>query len=392
MRLPAVLTHALVAAVVVITAGLWPEGAWSQQERIQIAIIDFYGLNRLSASDLRRALPFKEGDTLLVTGDDRPAALAAAEQDVAKVPGVVHAHAALVCCDEGRAIVFVGIEEPGAPITHFRTRPTGKARLPPDVIRAGQEFSDALTAAVLHGRAAEDDSQGHALFEDPATRAVQMRFVAYAARDVAQLRRVLRESADDAQRALAAQVLAYVFDKQSVVKDLVEAMDDPSADVRNNAMRSLAVFARMAPDRAHAAVRVPYEPFVQLLHSLLWTDRNKAAMALQGLSVNPGSAAARLAAGQGTRAARRDGTLEERGTCRGRLHGSRPNRGPIRRRHPGCLAGRRPRKAIAAIRGSGARVSGARTSCCGGDFGASGRHRLLCICRQLPRRPSPLES
>ncbi len=286
MRLPAVLTHALVAVVVVIAAGLWPERAWSQQERIQIAIIDFYGLNRLSASDLRRALPFKEGDTLLVTGDDRPAALAAAEQDVAKVPGVVHAHAALVCCDEGRAIVFVGIEEPGAPITHFRTRPTGKARLPPDVIRAGQEFSDALTAAVLHGRAAEDDSQGHALFEDPATRAVQMRFVAYAARDVAQLRRVLRESADDAQRALAAQVLAYVFDKQSVVKDLVEAMDDPSADVRNNAMRSLAVFARMAPDRAHAAVRVPYEPFVQLLHSLLWTDRNKAAMALQGLSVN----------------------------------------------------------------------------------------------------------
>ena len=51
-----------------------------KQERIQIAIIDFYGLNRLSASDLRRALPFREGDTLLVTGDDRPAALAAAEQ------------------------------------------------------------------------------------------------------------------------------------------------------------------------------------------------------------------------------------------------------------------------------------------------------------------------
>ena len=158
--------------------------------------------------------------------------------------------------------------------------------MPPDVVRAGQEFSDALTAAVLHGRAAEDDSQGHALFEDPATRVVQMRFAAYAARDVAQLRRVLRESADDAQRALAAQVLAYVSDKQSVVQDLVEAMDDPSADVRNNAMRSLAVFARMTPDRAHAAVRVPYEPFVQLLHSLLWTDRNKAAMALQGLSVN----------------------------------------------------------------------------------------------------------
>jgi hypothetical protein len=44
------------------------------------------------------------------------------------------------------------------------------------------------------------------------------------------------------QRALAAQVLGYVSDKQAVVGDLVQAMSDPFDDVRNNAMRALLVF------------------------------------------------------------------------------------------------------------------------------------------------------
>ena len=70
--------------------------------------------------------------------------LAAAEQDVAKVPGVVHAHAALVCCDEGRAIVFVGIEEPGAEVAQgFQDgiMPTNyKDTLQPEEIKALTDY------------------------------------------------------------------------------------------------------------------------------------------------------------------------------------------------------------------------------------------------------------
>jgi len=117
------------------------------------------------------------------------------------------------------------------------------------------------------GDAAEDDSQGHALCHDPAT-----------------LRRVLRESSAADQRALSAQVLGYVVDKQAMVADLVGAMSDPSETVRNSAMRALVVFTRMAPAATQAVPRIPYDPFIGLLHSLVWTDRNKSSLALMELS------------------------------------------------------------------------------------------------------------
>ena len=92
----------------------------------------------------------------------------------------------------------------------------------------------------------EDDSQGHSLAQhDPATRAVQERFVGYATRNPIELRRVLRESSDATHRSLAAQILGYVTNKQNIVSDLVYGMSDPSDEVRNNAMRALAVFANV---------------------------------------------------------------------------------------------------------------------------------------------------
>lgn len=108
--------------------------------------------------------------------------------------------------------------------------------------------------------------------------------MSYAARDRRPLRSVLRNSSDAEHRALAAQVLGYVADKQAIVGDLVFAMSDPVEDVRNNAMRALSVFARMSPVEGRPIVRVPYEPFIALLTSPVWTDRNKASLALMGIS------------------------------------------------------------------------------------------------------------
>ena len=55
--------------------------------------------------------------------------------------------------------------------------------------------------------------QFHALMHDPAARAIQQRFIAYAARDLSRLRDVLRHSRDAEHRALAAQVLGYAPNK-----------------------------------------------------------------------------------------------------------------------------------------------------------------------------------
>ena len=259
--------------------------ATTHADKLQIGIIDFYGLAHASAPDVRRILLFKEGDTIATEGG-RPHVLSESEKRISALPGVARATIELVCCDSGRAIVFVGIEEVGANVLRFRPAPTGAARLPADVIQAGDQFSTALMAAVQRGDVGEDDSQGHALAHDPATRRVQERFIGYAARDLPMLREVLRDSADPAHRALAAQVLGYAAGKQSVADDLVQAMTDPAEDVRNNAMRALMVFATAAADGAQSMPRVPYEPFVSLLSSPVWTDRNKASGALLALSAD----------------------------------------------------------------------------------------------------------
>src|SRR5262249_21631892 len=127
-------------------------------------------------------------------------------------------------------------------------------------------------------------SQGHALANDPSTRALQERFVTFAARDLKLLRDVLRRSADAEQRALAAQVVAYTANKQAVVNDLVGAMRDPAEEVRNNAMRALAVMAGAARQTTRQPIKIPVRPFIEMLNSIEWTDRNKSSWALLRLT------------------------------------------------------------------------------------------------------------
>lgn len=266
--------------VALLLGGVRTAGA----QTFQIGVIDFYGLHRVSEDEARAALAFAEGDTLSLAGGGPPTFLAESERRLEKLPGVVRARTNVVCCNAGRLIIYVGVEEEGAPTMRTRPAPRSTVRLSPDVIQAGDEFAAAFVAAVQRGDAGEDDSRGHALSRDPATRAIQERFVVLAARDREQLRRVLRESSAAEQRALAAQVLGYVVDKQGVVDDLVHAMTDSSHDVRNNAMRALVVFRCMTPTATQTIPSVPFDPFVALLNSPIWTDRNKSSVALMKLS------------------------------------------------------------------------------------------------------------
>ncbi len=274
--------HGRPSVLLLLAANLAGGRALVGQE-LPVGIIDFYGLKRVPAAQVRQVLSFKEGDTVSLGEGRRPPFLAESEERLSRQPGVRRAHVEIVCCDEGRALVFVGIEEDGAPVLRFRRAPRGTVRLGADLVQAGNEFSKALLGAVTRGDAAEDDSLGHALAHDPAMRAIQERFVGYADRDLPALRRVLRDSSDAGHRALAAQVLGYVADKQAAVDDLVYAMSDPCHEVRNNAMRALLVFAAAAPP-ARPVSEIPLEPFVALLASPAWSDRNKASAALMALS------------------------------------------------------------------------------------------------------------
>src|SRR5262245_36713078 len=242
-----------------------------------LGIIDFYGLRSISERQVRESLQIKEGDSL--SGPPKEA-----ERKLESLQGVAEAQISLVCCDAGKAVLFVGIREKGTPSLQFRPAPQGKVRLPQDVVQTGEDYQKASSDALLKGNSGEDQSHGHALAHDPAARAVEERFITFAARDLKLLRDVLRHSADAEHRALAAQVIAYTANKQAIVSDLIEAMRDPAEGVRNNATRALAVMAGAARQTTGQPIKIPARLFIEMLNSIEWTDRNKSSYALVRLT------------------------------------------------------------------------------------------------------------
>lgn len=269
----------VVAALLAIAP---PGAAQPAPSALTVAVVDFYGAGNLSADTLRGALTVKEGDR--VTFGAEPAFVRESRERLERLPGVTRASLNLVCCEAGGVLVYVGIGTGDATAPRLNAAPTGDATLPADVLQAGAAFGPALSEAVRRGESGEDRTQGHSLMNDPAARAIQERFIGFARRDRDLLLKVLRESADARQRALAAQVVAYADDKASLVPDLVRAMSDPDEGVRNDAMRALLVFGEMRD--ASRRQGVPWEPFIALLESPVWSDRNKASGALAMLTAS----------------------------------------------------------------------------------------------------------
>ena len=243
----------------------------------EIGIIDFYGLRHVSEAQVRQALQIKEGDSVSASREE-------ARRRLEALPNVQSARLAYTCCEAGKTILYVGISEKGAPALKFRPAPVGDARLPANMVKAGVALAEAVERGSAKGDVSEDDSQGHALFHYPEARAIQEQFIPLAARNLKLLRTVLRESADPRHRALAAEIIGYAPDKQAVVKDLVYGMSDPDGEVRNNSMRALAIIARFAHLTPKRRIKVPTTPFVNMLNSIEWTDRNKSSSALVQLT------------------------------------------------------------------------------------------------------------
>src|SRR5438105_2393827 len=142
--------HALVRAVSRLVSTLAVCSTLLPAQSIpRIAIIDFYGLNKVQESRVRQVLGVKEGDPL-------PPSKGGTEERLDAISGVVESHLEAVCCESGNAILYVGIEERGA--THFELReaPEGDVALPADVLDTYRRFTAALESAGRRGVTGED--------------------------------------------------------------------------------------------------------------------------------------------------------------------------------------------------------------------------------------------
>jgi hypothetical protein len=255
---------------------LWAAASVHAQD-LRVDILDFYGLRKVTEVQVRKALGVREGDRMPPSKGD-------AEAKVDQIPGVVESHLEAVCCDNGQTILYVGIEEKGAPHFDLREAPEREVTLPEEIVSAYNRFLEAAQAASRRGSTDEDLTQGHPLMADASARAIQEMFPALADQYRFQIVDVLRNSDDEAQRAMAAYVLVYARRKSDIVNDLQSALKDADAGVRNNAARSLVALSVLAKLDPSSDIRISPTWFIEMLNSLSWSDRNRALWALQTLT------------------------------------------------------------------------------------------------------------
>jgi hypothetical protein len=255
--------------------------AQAEEQPARVGFIDFYGSGGLDVGKVRAALPLREGEafpTLAALFDMRPRM----EEAVRRMTNRPPTDVALVSPGGGLWLIYVGL--PGDSVKSFphNPAPKGTARLPEAALSVYEEVDDAFGSAMQRGASGEDVSKGYALSSgDAALRAKQLAMHEYAARHEGVIRAVLRSSADDEQRRIAAELLGYANQSRRQIADLVRASHDPDDLVRNNATRALSVLASSHP---RVAARIPAAGFIEMLNSGKWSDRDKAGSLLVELS------------------------------------------------------------------------------------------------------------
>ncbi len=266
--------------LLILAAAVCPAAAQAPK----IGDINFYGLRKLAPEKVLSTLELKSGAPL-------PSSKGALEERLELMPGVAAARVEAVCCDGPNAILFIGIEERGSP--HFDTRPApaGTASLPEDVMAAYREYLGAVERAAQLGNAAEDLTAGESHVADIPARLFEDRLAGLAADRIDVLREVLRSGAEPDERAVAAAVIGYAPDKQQAIKDLQFGLQDVEPAVRANAVRAIMAIAVLAQKRPELGLRIEPTWMVEMLNSIVLSDRHLAARALVTLTEQPNAAA-----------------------------------------------------------------------------------------------------
>jgi hypothetical protein len=241
----------------------------------KIAVIDFFGYKGIDVEKVRQALPIHPGDPM--TDDVQQAVMAA----VRRVLGRDATDVGQVCClGDGDAAIFIGLPGESSRKATYDPAPAGDAPLSKEIVSIYDRKMDAWVNAVQSGKAEEDGTPGYSLMKEPATRALQLAEREYAVKHEDEILRTLRSDRHAEQRVVAADALGYCERSPRQLDALVHAVRDSDGTVRNNATRALGEILRAEPS---AAAQIPPEPFIELVRSGVWSDRNKGSIALMTL-------------------------------------------------------------------------------------------------------------
>jgi hypothetical protein len=254
--------------------------AFAQDERtpLQIGQINYFGYGGIDLAPIRAQLPLHIGDTItFATFDD-----VAVRSFLTGATGHPPTNVNLTCCDNSkRLLVYIGLAGASSRPMPTISSPHGSEHLAAAALKLYDRQMSALESTVRRGASGEDDSKGYAVSSDPALRQIELSIHIYAMTREAEFERVLRDTADPHQRRVASEFLGYVPRSSKQIKALADAVNDPDEEVRNNSVRALSV---LAAGRSARPLVIDPRPFIALLYSGKWTDRNKGSMLLARLT------------------------------------------------------------------------------------------------------------
>jgi len=270
------------AAWAIISIAILVPGFSSYSQTLPITYIEVFGNRQVSADIVVQKAGIHEGDTIAMFDFGKEHVISS----IKSLSAVKGATVEPICCEDrsGGLLIFIGISESDKVSFKYHKNPVGSVILPKEMTQTYHEFNDAVQKAVLSGNATEDYSNGYSLLNDSASRTLQKKFIGYANNKLALLQKVIRESSDPYQRETAAWIIAYNDYKKKFIPDLLYAVSDSSEDVRNNATRSLGILAGYAQMHPELKIEIPVTPFIEMIHSSVWTDRNKGSFVLEGLT------------------------------------------------------------------------------------------------------------
>jgi hypothetical protein len=249
----------------------------------RIGAIEIYGARKVSAEKIQKALAVKPGDYLPSRQQS--------EDRINKVGDVLVSRVEAACCIGQDMILYVGVEEKGAPRMEFHPPPTGAVKMAESLSANYRRFLDEVADSMRGKNADEDLTNGYSLMADPDCRRIQKDFLPAVAADLPNIARVVRESADPEQRAAAVYLLQYAPRGPRTTPVMVNAiqwaLQDDDDVVRETAMTSLR--AVMVGARLHPDQDIHIEPtwLVALMNSVVFSDRYHASQALVSLTDSP---------------------------------------------------------------------------------------------------------
>jgi hypothetical protein len=266
--------------LVLAQPALRSQASGDDNKPIQIGSIDYFGYAGLDLKQVEAQLPLHVGDSVSFNSLDRKED--AIKRVVQQLTGKPATDIAAVCCDGAHHLmIYIGLGGSSSRALRVNPPPHGQDHLDDAALKFYERLMDATNSAIRRGASSEDDSNGYALSADPRMRQVELEIRAYAASHGEELKTVLQNSSDAQQRRVSALLLGYANRSAMQIRSLAAAAADADSTVRNNAMRALAV---LASAKETGGTDVDPAPFIALLYSGQWTDRNKSSWLLSQLT------------------------------------------------------------------------------------------------------------